>query len=67
MATGWLMLATEQACHDIPMREVVRDRAERDGMGRGHSKGLWEFSLIRVRLKSGRVHKCLACMVSGEI
>lgn len=39
MATGWRMLATEQACHDIPMQEVTRDRAERDRMGRGRSKG----------------------------
>lgn len=39
MTTGRRMLATEQACHDIPMQEVTRDRAERDGMGRGRSKG----------------------------
>lgn len=30
MATTWHMLATEQACHDIPMQEVKREQSGRD-------------------------------------
>lgn len=45
MATGWRILATEQACYDILMQEVVRKRWDREGSQRG----VFCFFLIVIR------------------
>lgn len=73
------MLATEQACHDIPMQEVKKEREQvrkRGGWGGVAAKDCGSFLLKEVRLKPERlgsctvtrtVHKRSVCIVSGGI